>query len=72
MAMRVRLNDIRYEVSKYFDSGFDDDTNLSSILLSDDISAIILTLERKFRVKPDRSAYERVSSIRDLFELLNK
>ena len=66
MPYKSLLEEVRQEVLKYLDNPVDDDAPLEELLLSDDISAIILSLEQKLAVKPERSIYISASSISDL------
>lgn len=62
---------IHDEVAKYADREFGDaDGFVSDLkLASDDLSAIALTLEKRFNVKIERHRYRDVSNVDDYVEL---
>jgi|tagenome__1003787_1003787.scaffolds.fasta_scaffold20701603_2 hypothetical protein len=62
---------IHDEVAKYADREFGDEESFVSDLklASDDLSAIALTLERRFNVTIDRLRYREVSNVDDYVEL---
>lgn len=62
---------IHDEVAKYADRDFDDGEGFVSDLklASDDLSAIALTLEKRFNVKIERRRYRDVSNVDDYVEL---
>lgn len=63
---------IHGEVAEYMDREFTDDEHFVSDLklLSDDLTAIALDLERLFRVRIERRRYRDVSNINELAELM--
>lgn len=64
---------IHGEVVKYVDREFNDREDFLSELglISDDLSAIALALERRFQVKIDRRRYRKVSNVEDYSVLMN-
>ena len=57
--------EIHREVAKYVDRAFSDKEDFMSGLglISDDLSAIALALEKRFQVKIDRRRYRAVSNV---------
>ena len=66
------LRVILEEVIKYYDGALNEETRLTDIILSDDLSAICLALEREFGVKPDRNLYKNIFTVKDLHDLFNE
>lgn len=64
---------IHGEIAKYMDRDFADREDFLSELelVSDDLTAIALTLEKHFHVKIDRRAYRTVSNVEDYAELVH-
>ncbi|MBU3077679.1 hypothetical protein [Sphingomonas quercus] len=62
---------IHDEVAKYVDREFGDGEGFVSDLelASDDLSAIALTLEKRFNVKIERRRYREVSNVDDYADL---
>lgn len=63
---------IHGEVAEYMDREFTDDEHFVSDLklLSDDLTAIALDLERHFRIRIERRRYRDVSNVNELAELM--
>ena len=71
--MNEITTEVRAEIAKYIDREFGDDENLVSDLRlsSDDLSAIALALEAKFRVIIDRKRYLEVHTVNDYIRLIS-
>ena len=56
---------VRYEIAKYYDGFFNNYDNLTRDLkiLSDDLSVIALSLERRLGVKLDRRQYRAIEDV---------
>lgn len=65
---------IRGEVAKYLDGEFDDrdDFQTDLGLVSDDLSAIALSLEKRFGVQIDRRRYRTVTNVESYAELVQE
>lgn len=57
---------VRNEVEKYYDEPFEDDDHFTNDLhiLSDDLSAITLTLEKTLGIRLSKEEYKRVANVR--------
>lgn len=64
---------VQEEISQYVGGSFSMQDHLQAKLhlLSDDLSAIVLTLERRFQVKIERSRYRTVFTAADLADLFS-
>lgn len=65
---------IRSEISKYYDGEFRNTDHLIHDLgiLSDDISAIALTLEKRLGIKLDRAEYREIRNVDDWAKALQE
>jgi hypothetical protein len=65
---------IRDEIKKYHDDLFsdDDDFTIDMKLLSDDLSAIALSLEHKLGVRLDRNEYRCITNVRSYTEAVSR
>lgn len=66
--------EIHGEVAKYLDSEFDDrdDFQADLGLVADDLSAIALSLEKRFGVRIDRRRYRTVTNVESYAELVQE
>lgn len=65
---------IRKEVGKYYDEAFSDDARFveDMHLDTDDLTLVILSLERIFRIRNERVLYRSVHNVNDLANLILK
>lgn len=65
---------IREEIKNYHDDPFSDNDDFTEDMriLSDDLSAIALSLERKLGIKLDRKQYSGVTNVRSYAEAIRR
>jgi acyl carrier protein len=58
---------VRTEISKYYDKEFNNNDNLyiDLSISSDDLSAIALSIERKYGIKFERDEYKNINNVEE-------
>src|SRR4051812_47897738 len=65
---------VREEIAKYMDRDFRDDEHLmrDMKLLSDDLTAIALTIEKRLGLKIQRGLYPRINNVSDYVQVIQE